>query len=159
MTMMLNILNFFKEYGSLWTPLVALIGVFIAKRNLRLSSFKNEFDIFMKLDEKYNILFESMLSFNSAEEADKQDAEFQVEQAMERYFNTLDTICLYVLKGNINRQIFYRQYGEIILQLSEQEIYKKYFTKSEKGYYDNIYKVVNKLKKKKSKRCASFIFL
>lgn len=147
---MLLILDTLKEYAPIGTLLIAGVGLaslFVAISNLNLASCKNEFDIFMKLDEKYNTLLESMASFISAGDNEKEGAEYQVKQAMERYFNTLDTICLYVLKKNISRQIFYRQYGELILQLSEQELYKEYFTENDKGYYENIQKVVKELKK------------
>lgn len=146
-------INLVKEYSSVGTLflgscafVVACVQINFARKNIRLSACKNEIDIFMKLDEKISDLYESMNEFNS-DSADKAVLEARVEQAKQRCFNTFDTICLYVLRGDIDQQNFYRQYGEMILQLSKQELYKRYFTENDKDYYENIQKVVKELKK------------
>lgn len=150
---LLEYINLVKEYSSVGTLLlgicafiVACVQINFARKNISLNSCKNEIDIFMKLDERINILFECMSDFNNAkEDADRAILEKRTEQAMNWYFNTLDTVCLYVLKNDINKQNFYRQYGEMILQLSKQKFCKKYFSKNDKGYYENIHRIVDEL--------------
>lgn len=153
-----NILDCINHYSDALTFILGVVAFSVAwwqigivKRNIQISSCKNESDIFMNLDEKYNSLYDAMCTYHSTEEENKEILEKQIDNLRRIYFNALDTVCFYVLKGGINKETFYSRYDDIFLEFSKKAMYKDYFENKE-GYYENISKVVADLRKRYNKQ-------
>ena len=136
----------FAPLASIVTAIIAIRAFVIAKKQLSLAKqntmlniAKNEIDIFAKLDERQKTLSDYALEFEHSQEVNEEMLINQIEQAKERYYNLLDTICLYALNGNITKANFYKQYRSMFLVL--EEIYSE-----ELSSYENIKKVVLELK-------------
>ena len=83
-----------------------------------------------------------MYDYNTVKSKKKKNAQYKVQQAQIEYFSLLNTICLYVLNGDITPNNFCIQYKPTLWKL--MELFPDYFKIGKT--YENVGKLVKKYK-------------